>query len=55
MVRLIFLSREKENTGSSQSNLENKTQARRVSPAGEGAAELYPSLPGMFQDVSGPG
>ncbi len=35
------------------SNPKNKTRARRVSPAGEGAVELSRSLSGV-QDVSGP-
>ncbi len=34
------------------SNPKNKTRARRVSPAGEGAVELSRSLSGV-QDVSG--
>ncbi len=36
------------------SNHKNKTRARRVYPADEGAAKLSPLLPGVFRDVSGP-
>ncbi len=36
------------------SNPKNKTGARRVLLADEGAAELSGSHPGLFQDVSGP-
>ncbi len=32
----------------------NKTRATRVSPADKGAAQLSPSPPRIFQDVSGP-
>ncbi len=51
-VVLSLLKKEKKILSSS--NPKNKTRARRVSPADEGAAEISQSAPFVIQDVSGP-